>query len=64
LAISRKAQNLNHEGHEGTQRKSFETYAKRGLNAEVYANLGWVGMTLVKAFGILVEYRGEGYDIG
>ena len=30
---------------------------------QTYANLGYLGMTSIKAFGILVEARGEGCKI-
>jgi hypothetical protein len=28
---------------------------------QTYANLGYLGMTSIKAFGILVEAKGEGH---
>jgi hypothetical protein len=31
-----------------------------GWTAQTHANLGWLGMTSVKSFGILVEGQGEG----
>ena len=39
-----KAKPFTHKGHEETQRDV----------SELYANLGRLGMTLVKAFGILI----------
>jgi hypothetical protein len=58
LAISRKALSLlttkETKEHKGTQRGVKLAPIKR-LIAEVHANLGCLGMTSAKPFGILVE---------
>ena len=41
------------------QEKLIQTNANRGLNAEIRANLGWVGMSLLKSAPIWDD-RGRG----
>src|SRR5215831_8515021 len=53
----------NHKGHEGTRREPANPTADRGQIAETHANLGSVGITSVKAFGILIGAQGGGVRI-
>ena len=50
----RETKTLNHKGHEGTQKRNLATLRQAGI-AEVYANLGWLGMRPCKPLGILVD---------
>jgi hypothetical protein len=74
MTLIEKTQTLNHEGLEGTRRRSVDLviardpligksgkpYANLWYIAQIHARLGWLGTASVKCFGILIGAQGEG----